>query len=364
VNTSGIIRILLTDDSAVVRGALRQIIESAPDLKVVATAPNGKRALEVLDQNEVDVVLLDIEMPEMDGLATLPLILQRFPRVRVIMASSLTQQGATITMQALALGAVDYISKPSARAGSAALAGLSGEIIEKIRAIGGAAKRGRIAGLTPVKRVAAPIAVPRISVLGGHGGDNTPKVIAIASSTGGPNALVHVLKQLPRDLPLPILITQHMPPLFTTLLAQRLQRETGRPCSEAVDGAPILGGHTYLAPGDKHFVLQTREGKPYAKLTNDPPENHCRPAADPMLRSISAAYGASVLTVVLTGMGEDGRRGCETVRQNGGRVIAQDEATSVVWGMPGAVVHAGLAEWVLPLGEIAQKLSTLCLVHA
>jgi two-component system chemotaxis response regulator CheB len=365
VNTDGIIRILLADDSAVVRGALRQIIETAPDLRVVATAPNGKRALGTLELHEVDVVLLDIEMPEMDGLATLPLILQRFPRVRVIMASSLTQQGATITMQALALGAVDYISKPTARAGPAALAGLHHEIIEKIRAIGGAAHRARLRGLQPVKRTiplaAAP--VPRITVLGGHG-DTTPRVIAIASSTGGPNALVQVLKQIPRDFPLPILITQHMPPLFTTLLAQRLQRESGRPCAEAADGAPILGGHTYLAPGDKHFLVQTREGRPFVKLSDAPPENHCRPAADPMLRSIAAAYGASTVTVVLTGMGEDGRRGCEAVRQHGGRIIAQDEATSVVWGMPGAVTNAGLAEWVLPLGEIAQKLSTLCLVHA
>jgi two-component system chemotaxis response regulator CheB len=217
-----------------------------------------------------------------------------------------------------------------------------------------------------VRRVLALAALapaPRITVLGGHG-DSTPRVVAIASSTGGPNALVHVLKQLPRDFPLPIIITQHMPPLFTTLLAQRLQRESGRPCAEAVDGAPILDGHTYLAPGDKHLLIQTREGRPHAKLSDAPPENHCRPAADPMLRSIAAAYGASTLVVVLTGMGEDGRRGCETVRQHSGRIIAQDEATSVVWGMPGAVANAGLAEWVLPLGEIAHKLSSLCLVHA
>lgn len=354
-----VIRVLLVDDSAVVRAALRQIIDASPDLRVATTAPNGRLALVALRQVPVDVVLLDIEMPEMDGLTTLPKILALHPGVRVIMASSLTQAGAGVTMQALALGAVDYFTKPSARAGARALAELSEEIVTKIRAIGGAAQRSKT-GLPRIAPIPIPAFVP--SVLGGIASDSAPQIVAIASSTGGPNALLEVLSRLPEDFPLPILITQHMPPLFTALLAQRISRDARRDCVEAVSGQPVVGGRVYVAPGGSHMLVRTREGLPYIELGSGPPENHCRPAADPMLRSIAAVYGAASLVVVLTGMGEDGRRGCEVIRQRGGRVIAQDEASSVVWGMPGAVVSAGLANQVSPLVEISSKISSFCRV--
>lgn len=366
-SADSMVRVLLVDDSAVVRGALGRIIEAEPDLRVVTTAPNGRVALDALKHTKVDVVLLDVEMPEMDGLAALPRILAEYPGVRVIMVSSLTQRGAAITMQALALGAVDFITKPSARAGTASLATLAVEIVAKVRAIGRSARIDALLTRRPGAVGAAPVSVApparpvaSTTILGGERPDAPPRVLAIAASTGGPNALADVLTGLPPDFPLPILITQHMPPLFTGLLAQRLARDAGRPCEEAKDGEPIRAGCTYVAPGDLHLLVATHEGQPFLRLARTPPENHCRPAADVMLRSVAATYGAATLTVVLTGMGEDGRRGCEAVRAAGGRVIAQDQATSVVWGMPGAVVNAGLANWMLPLREIAGKVGGLC----
>lgn len=356
------IRVLVVDDSAVVRGALGRILESAGDIKVVTTAPNGQIALDALKHIEVDVVLLDVEMPVMDGITTLPRILAAHPSVRVIMASSLTQQGAAITLQALSLGAADYIAKPSSRVGAAGLSSVEGEIVAKVRAIGRARRARPNIPPQPVRPAPTTSAA---SILGtSHGHDAVPRVLAIASSTGGPNALAEVLSGLPKDYKLPTLITQHMPPVFTALLAQRLQRDTGRECVEARDGDRIRAGCTYIAPGDYHMIVHTLEAQPIIRLEQSPPENHCRPAADPMLRSIAAAYGASTIAVVLTGMGEDGRRGCEVVRDRGGRIIAQDEATSVVWGMPGAVVNAGLARWVLPLQDIAARIASLSLVGA
>lgn len=356
------IRVLLVDDSAVVRGAIGKILEAEKDIKVVTTAPNGQMALDAMRHTEIDVVLLDVEMPVMDGITALPLMLSAHPRSRVIMTSSLTQQGAAITMQALALGATDYISKPSARAGGAALASVAHEIVSKVRAIG----RARKVNIDPpagLHRRPAPPTSASILVAG-NTGDSTPRALAIAASTGGPNALADVLSRLPADYPLPTFITQHMPPVFTALLAQRLQRDTGRTCVEATNGMPVRPGHTYVAPGDWHMLVHTVEGHPVIRLEQSPPENHCRPAADPMLRSIAAVYGAATLAVVLTGMGEDGRRGCAAVRERGGRVIVQDEATSVVWGMPGAVASAGLAQWILPLPEIAGKISSISCVGA
>jgi two-component system chemotaxis response regulator CheB len=355
------IRVLIVDDSAVIRGALGRIVDSQPDMTVVTTAPNGRVALDALRHLPVDVVLLDIEMPELDGLSALPLILGQYPATRVIMASSLTQRGAEVTMQALALGAADYIAKPAAKHGSATLASLATEIASKVRAIGRAA-RGNPVPRAERGAIGAAFATPataRTALLASSGGDAVPRVLAIATSTGGPNALAELLAGLPADYPLPILITQHMPPIFTTLLAQRLMRDAGRECVEATDGEPVRRGCTYVARGDFHMTVQTLEGHPFLRLTQTPPENYCRPAADPMLRSVASIYGASTLAVVLTGMGEDGRRGCEEVRRRGGRVIAQDEATSVVWGMPGAVVNAGLANRVLPLSDIASHITSL-----
>ena len=357
------IRVLIVDDSVVIRGALGGIVDAEPDLHVVTTAPNGRVALDALRHSPVDVVLLDIEMPEMDGLAALPAILAQYPDTRVIMASSLTQRGAEITMRAIALGASDYISKPSARSGVQSLASIKQEITSKVRAIGRAARGQRRTAALPSALTgleSAPPAPVRIELLASRTSDAAVKILAIAASTGGPNALAAVLSALPKDFALPILITQHMPEVFTQLLAQRLERDAGRPCSEGKDGEPIVAGHAYVAPGGSHMLVQTNEGRPYIRLTKTEPENYCRPSADPMLRSIAAVYGASTLAVVLTGMGEDGMRGCKEVQQRGGRIVAQDQATSVVWGMPGAVVNAGLASEVVPLDQVAPSILSHC----
>ena len=354
------VRVMVVDDSVVVRGVFGRIIDAQPDMKVATTAANGRAALEALRQVEVDVVLLDVEMPEMDGLEALPKILAMRPNVRVIMASSLTMQGATVTMTALALGAADFVHKPVAKGGggTSSMDTVAKDLVEKIRALGRRAQSGRYAAVAQVDepRLQAPvriIATPN---------EITPRVLAIASSTGGPNALAELLAALPSDFPLPILITQHMPPLFTTLLAERLTRDSGRPCIEAKEGDAIVAGRAYVAPGDWHMTLRTMERKPIIRLVQSAHENHCRPAADPMFRSVASIFGASALGVVLTGMGEDGRRGCQVIVENGGKVVVQDEPSSVVWGMPGAVVEAGLASAILPLKEIAAHVCKLTLV--
>lgn len=358
------IRVLIVDDSAVVRGILGRIVDSAPDMRVVTTACNGRDAIDALRLHPADVVLLDIEMPVMDGLTALPRLLAQCPGVRVLVASSITRQGATITMRALTLGALDYVHKPSSRAGLVAgLEEVGVEVVQKIRAI---ARRdpAELQGIAAVPRQVAGLAAPLGAPVGAP--EFEPQVLALAASTGGPNALSAVISALPGDFPIPVLVTQHMPAIFTTMFAQRLSREGRLPCSEAVDGEALEPGHVYIAPGDHHLTVRlagvTRI--PTVQITRDPPEHHCRPAADPMFRSAARAFGAGVLGVVLTGMGEDGRRGCEAIVQAGGRVIVQDEATSVVWGMPGSIVAAGVPCTVLPLGAIATHVHSLCCVRS
>lgn len=352
--TEPFVRVLLVDDSAVVRGALGRIVDATPDLRVITTAVNGQQALDALRHTPIDVVLLDVEMPELDGLSALPRILESYPHTRVIMASSLTQRGATVTMQALQAGASDYIAKPSSRVGGAGLKEIEHEIINKVRAIGRAAQNRPAGGTLPIKLPTKVAGEPAILAINSTR-DVVPRIVCIASSTGGPNALADVLQTLPGPLAVPVVITQHLPAVFTGLLAQRLARDTGHDVVEAQHNDQLRDGVVYIAPGGNHMIVQTHEGKPYIRLTQTEPENFCRPSADPMMKSVAAIYGASTLAVVLTGMGEDARRGCEEIKRRGGRVVIQDEATSVVWGMPGAVARAGLADSMLPLLDIGPK---------
>ncbi|HET7322317.1 MAG TPA: chemotaxis response regulator protein-glutamate methylesterase [Longimicrobiaceae bacterium] len=342
------IRVMVVDDSTVIRGLLARIIDAEPDLEVTASVANGRTAIEMLRLRPVDVVLLDVEMPEMDGLTALPLLRAARPGVRVVMASSLTQKGAETTLRALALGAADYVPKPSALSASRGMAAISAELVAKVRALGRAGESAPSAAVRP----AAPDAP---SFLAGGAGE-APRLIAVASSTGGPNALAQLLGPLPADFPLPTLVTQHMPPLFTGALADRLRRETRRPCREAVNGEPLEPGHTYVAPGDHHMTVMTSERRPVIRLDQSAPVNYCRPAADPMLASVARVFGSSALTVVLTGMGEDALAGCREMVRVGGRVLVQDEPSSVVWGMPGAVYRAGLASAALPLPELTERI--------
>ncbi|CAH0285220.1 chemotaxis-specific protein-glutamate methyltransferase CheB [Roseomonas sp. CECT 9278] len=342
------VRVMLCDDSATARAILRRLLEAEPGIRVVHQAADGRAALDALPTARPDVVLLDLEMPVMDGMTALPLILKAAPQAAVIVASALTQRGAKAAIAALAAGAADYVPKPQGAAGGAADPAFKAELIAKVR---GWARMKR-QGSAPVARPAAP--PPRAA----SAGKFRPSLVAIGSSTGGPQALAAVVKRLPR-LPVPIVVVQHMPAGFTTMLAEHLDKMGPHRCAEAVEGEPLLPGRIHLAPGDRHLLLEAAAGGLRARLSSGPPENFCRPAVDPMLRSAVAALGGRLLAVILTGMGHDGLEGCRGVVAAGGTVLAQDEASSVVWGMPGAVARAGLAGLLAPPEALAERIAAL-----
>lgn len=335
-------RVMVVDDSAVVRGLISRQLAAEDTIEVVCTAANGQIALDELARRPVDVVILDIEMPVMDGLVALRHIAANFPQVRVVMVSSLTRRNAEISLRALQIGASDYVAKPET--------GLTGaedfrrELVFKIKTLG--RKRPSTAPpLTPVRAAPPP---PRLRAVS----TTRPHVLAIGASTGGPPALLKLFESLRGAVEQPILLTQHMPPTFTALLAEQLTRAGDRPCAEGRDGELVQPGRCYVAPGGYHMVVTLEGASKVIRLNQDPPENYCRPAVDPMFRSIAAAYGAACAGIVLTGMGSDGAKGCESLAAAGGRFVAQDEASSVVWGMPGAAAGTGLAESILPLDQI------------
>ncbi len=345
------IRVMLCDDSLVIRGAIGRMLEQEAGIVVAARVSNGQLAIDevrrAVTTQPFDVLVLDIEMPVMDGLAALPALLRADPQLRVIMASTLTTRGADVALRALRLGAADYIPKP----GAAEIANDSfrRELVAKIRGL--ARLRRRPAGASGLVRrtPAAPVAALRPRPA------RRPRLLAVGSSTGGPQALFALVQGLGSGIRLPVVITQHMPPTFTKILAEHIGKLGIRPCTEARDGEVLEAGHIYLAPGDHHLLVTAAGQTLRAKLTRDPPENFCRPSVDPMLRSAAAACDGHVLVVMLTGMGHDGLAGTRQVVESGGAAIAQDEATSVVWGMPGAIAQAGLCHAVLPLPEIAPK---------
>jgi two-component system chemotaxis response regulator CheB len=354
-------RVVVVDDSAIIRGLLARTLESDPEIAVVETVSNGQLAIAAVKRSAPDVVVLDIEMPVMDGLTALPEIMKADPQVKVIMASTLTLRNADISLRALALGAADYIPKPTSAGDISQGYDFKRDLIAKVKALGAARRASGPPG-TPTRRPAAGLA-PAVagqppSVYRGasiklrEAPSIVPAVVAIGSSTGGPQALFQLLPALAKDVRQPILITQHMPATFTTILADHIQKLTGRPCAEAVDGEPLVAGKIYVAPGNYHMLVAPGDGGNVIRLTQTPPENFCRPAVDPMLRSLAQVFGRNVLAVILTGMGQDGLKGGEAVVAAGGAVIAQDAATSVVWGMPGAVATAGICSAVLPIQEI------------
>ena len=337
---------MICDDSAVIRGAIARLLETDRDIQIVARVGNGQMAVDELKRTRVDVLVLDIEMPVLDGMAALPLLLKADPELRIIMASTLTTRGADIAMRALRLGAADYVPKPSS-IGAADDDRFRQDLVNKVKGL--ARLRHRAAGpLVP----SPPVATRPAPML-------TPKLLAIGSSTGGPQALFTLIQGLGRGIAIPVILTQHMPPAFTPILAEHITKLGGMPCAEARDGEVLRNGHVYLAPGDRHLIVETAAGLFRARLSTDPPENFCRPSVDPMLRSASDACGGRVLVAMLTGMGHDGLEGTRRVVEAGGAAIAQDEATSVVWGMPGAIARAGLCHAVLPLPRIAPKLLEL-----
>lgn len=365
------INVMVVDDSAVIRGVLTRWLEEDPSIRVVASAQNGTIAVRSIKQQPVDVVILDIEMPEMDGMTALPLIIQACPHVQVIMASTLTLRNADISLKALSLGAADYLPKPQ---NTKLVTGFDfrRELIGKVKAFGNTAHMRR-AGVNPAARQAPAASTSTASVAELLGrakpampepvlvkaSRRRPSVLAIGSSTGGPQALFKLLGALPKPLGVPIVITQHMPATFTTILAQHIEKSTGIPAAEALDGEPLLANRIYVAPGDWHMSVAGTAEAPKIKLDQSPPINFCRPAVDPLFASLAAVFGSSVLGVVLTGMGHDGRDGSSAVVGAGGSIIVQDAATSVVWGMPGSVATAGYAAAVLPLDELAPRITKM-----
>jgi two-component system chemotaxis response regulator CheB len=335
------IRVLIVDDSAVIRRLLGEVLGSDREIEVAGTAGNGLLALSRIAELKPDLVTLDIDMPGMDGLETITEIRKLYPRLPVIMFSRLTERGAVATVDALARGASDYVTKPTS---SGSLEGayekVREELIPKIKSL--CAGRGRLPQL-----VAAPVAPTREAV--------RIDIVAIGTSTGGPNALAELVPQFPADFPVPIVIVQHMPPLFTRLLAERLNNRARLTVQEGQEGKKLESGQIWIAPGDRHMTVERKGGDVVLALKQDPPENSCRPAVDVLFRSVAQAYGASALGVVLTGMGSDGTRGARVLRDAGGEVIVQDEATSVVWGMPGSVAAASLADRICPLPNIVPE---------
>jgi two-component system, chemotaxis family, protein-glutamate methylesterase/glutaminase len=340
---------MVCDDSLAIRGAIARMLEADAEIHVVARVSNGQAALDELKRTPADVLVLDIEMPVMDGMTALPLLLRADPGLRIIMASTLTTRGADIALRALRMGAVDYLPKPSSIDAVNDQA-FRRELVEKVKGLA----RLRRRAAQPARAPAATVAVklrPAAAM--------PPKLLAVGSSTGGPQALFALVQGLGRTLKVPGVLTQHMPPTFTPILAQHITKLGGLPCTEAEDGEPLVAGRLYLAPGDRHLLVETTRGALRARLSSDPPENFCRPSVDPMLRSAAAACEGRVLVAMLTGMGQDGLAGTRRVIEAGGTAVAQDEATSVVWGMPGAVAQAGLCHAVLPLPRIAAKLLEL-----
>jgi two-component system, chemotaxis family, protein-glutamate methylesterase/glutaminase len=347
------IRVLIVDDSVVVRRLVADALSADPDCEVVGSAANGKIALAKIPQVNPDVVTLDIEMPEMDGLVTLAEIRKTHPRLPVIMFSTLTERAAASTLKALTLGASDYVTKPSGGSIAASLQQVRDQLLAKVRALG--------AGVLGDPRTAVRPRIPALPVAPATARAPSAsmahiEVLAIGCSTGGPNALTTVLEAFPQSLPVPAVIVQHMPPIFTRLLADRLRAHTNLSVREAQGGEVLAPGEIWIAPGDYHMMVRREGMTRRLVLTQAPHENSCRPAVDVLFRSVAECYGGHTLAVILTGMGQDGLRGCEHVREVGGQIVAQDEATSVVWGMPGYVANAGLADAVLPLGQVAAEI--------
>jgi two-component system chemotaxis response regulator CheB len=360
------IRVMLVDDAVVVRGLFARWVEAEPDLEVVATLRTGRDAVNQLERVDPDVVVLDVDMPELDGIAALPLLLQKKRDLVVIMASTLTRRNAEISLRALSLGAADYIPKPGSNREVSASTAFRRDLIEKIRQLGLRAKRLRRTATSRARRAvkSAPSIVPAAEETAPVNLRpmplTPPRVLLIGASTGGPQALNRLVVQIDTVLQrAPVLITQHMPPTFTAVLAEHLARVSKFPVREAVDGEEVNAGAIYLAPGGKHMRVARRDGTAVIVIDDGPMVNFCKPAVDPLFSSAAEVWGGKVLAPVLTGMASDGLAGAKEIVAAGGHVIAQDEETSVVWGMPGQVTNAGLCSAVLPLPEMGGRLTRL-----
>ncbi len=356
------ITVMLVDDSSVVRSILTRIIDSDPDIEVISTVSDGSMAVSMAKIKKPDIVLLDVEMPIMDGLTALPKILEVSPRTQVIMCSSLTAKGANTTIKAMTLGAVECVVKPSSAQETGEGSEFQKNIIGLIKALCGDKAKADASSPSALNKhqtrasLSSPADFPLKDDKTMYRGK--PKLIAIGSSTGGPNALFTLLGDL-GTVDIPIVITQHMPATFTKILAKHIEQNTGIETYEAKDNMPIEAGKVYVAPGGKHLLFKMEDGQLKAVLDDGPQENFCKPAVDPMLRSIVDIYGEKFLCIILTGMGQDGLAGARMLTDKGGIVFAQDKKTSVVWGMPGAVAMAGICNKVLPIDVMADEVKKI-----
>lgn len=336
------IKVFIVDDSSVIRRLLTTALAQDPEIELVGQAVNGAEALIKIPLAQPDLVTLDVEMPELSGLQALPYIHAACPKIPVIMFSTLTEKGAAMSLDALAKGAADCVAKPSTGSAGESLEVMKEDLLPKIKAL-----------CRKMRPPEAPMPPPprRDTTL------EKAQAVVIGVSTGGPNALAALLPTLTKPFPVPVLIVQHMPPVFTKILAERLKKESGQEVREGVDGEAVRPGDMIVAPGGYHMTVQREGTSVRLRMNTEPPENSCRPAADVLFRSAAKTYGTRLLAVVLTGMGKDALIGCEAIRKSGGHILAQDEASSVVWGMPGYVSQAGLADRVLPLTHLGAEIS-------
>jgi two-component system chemotaxis response regulator CheB len=357
------IRVMVVDDAVVFRGLVSRWASEEPDIEIVSAHRNGQEALENFSRVDPDLVVLDIEMPVLDGLETLPRLLALKPDLTVIISSTVTRRNAEVGIRALSLGAADYVSKPETNREMTMSPEFRRELISRVRALG----RRRFEKLAQVLRpqrfvaeAAEPLSTPDLPYRLRPFSAVPPRVVVIGSSTGGPQALQILLRALgPVFDRVPVLITQHMPPTFTTILAEHIARATGRPAHEGQDGELLAPGRIYVAPGAHHMMIARDGERARIVINDDPPVNFCRPSVDPLFASAAATFGPATLALVLTGMGSDGTDGASIIAEAGGSVIAQDEATSVIWGMPGSAAEAGICAGILPLESIAPRVGEL-----
>ena len=355
-----VIRVMLVDDSAVIRGLISRTLEKDKSILITGSVSNGEMAVNSVRRANPDVIILDIEMPVMSGLEAIPLLLKEKPGVKILMCSTLSLRGADITLKALTLGATECIAKPTSSTEMITAGDFSAELLRLIKGLGqspaplketesGAKTRPlRTPGAKTAEAEKPPIKLRRDA----FAYTGKPDILAIGSSTGGPQALMNLMKSF-TTFDIPIVITQHMPKTFTTVLARHITQHCGIPCYEGEEGMVLQKGNAYVAPGGFHMkIVRNDNNQSCIHIDDGVPENYCKPSVDPMIRSLIELYGRKILTIILTGMGRDGLESCRSLVELGGRVIAQDQATSVVWGMPGAVAEAGLCTEVLPLNEI------------
>ncbi|GGB33057.1 chemotaxis response regulator protein-glutamate methylesterase of group 2 operon [Roseibium aquae] len=382
------IKVMVVDDAVVIRGLLSRWLDADPDISVVSSHRNGKLAVDDIEKSNPDVVVLDIEMPEMDGMTALPLMLAKKRDLVVIMASTLTRRNAEISLKALSLGAADYVPKPESTSEVTTSVDFRRELIDKVKALGQRAIRMRgparparaMRAETTAGRAAAPVqnrveqpvntreafrSAPAAPVAKGKApiklkpySSVRPRVLVIGSSTGGPQALQDVMKEIGTAMnDVPVLITQHMPPTFTSILAEHVGKAALRPSKEGDDGEVVRPGNIYVAPGGKHMIVEKTPAGVTIRLTNGAPVNFCKPAVDPLFESAATAFGSATLGLILTGMGQDGAEGVRKISAAGGSIVTQDEESSVVWGMPGAAAMTGMCSDCLPLKQIGPKIA-------